>query len=265
MNTNYKRVPTRFGPETRFEVKPVPPAPFRATQETELERLKNKLLLRLLNDLNEPAAEARVKGVLCEKAMATLLAEADAMLAACKRAGARLLIDHPRRFHPTFQLVRQALQEGQIGRLRAIVATIGGAVVHNGTHIFDLVRYFGGDALSVSAHVVPSAGGDGDGACQIQLANGVSAFVALHGGLPFSVDLLGTDGRITIDASVEGATLWRCDQPLLSDLPGAAAPAVGDPAGQSKPWYKGSKWPSKVFTFALPGSPGFFPLAINSP
>ena len=61
MNTNYKRVPTRFGPETRFEVKPVPPAPFRATQETELERLKNKLLLRLLNDLNEPAVNAYVR------------------------------------------------------------------------------------------------------------------------------------------------------------------------------------------------------------
>jgi hypothetical protein len=54
MNTNYKRVPTRFGPETRFEVKPVPPAPFRATQETELERLKNRLLLRSINELAEP-------------------------------------------------------------------------------------------------------------------------------------------------------------------------------------------------------------------
>jgi len=54
MNRNYKKVPTRFGPETRFEVKPVPPAPFRATQETELERLKNRLLLGFLNDLAEP-------------------------------------------------------------------------------------------------------------------------------------------------------------------------------------------------------------------
>jgi hypothetical protein len=61
MNTNYKRVPTRFGPETRFEVKPVPPAPFRATQETELERLKNRLLLRSINDLAEPEYIAGVR------------------------------------------------------------------------------------------------------------------------------------------------------------------------------------------------------------
>ena len=63
MNANYRyrRVPTRFGPETRFEVKPVPPAPFRATQETELERLKNRLLVRVLNDLAGPGANPYVR------------------------------------------------------------------------------------------------------------------------------------------------------------------------------------------------------------
>ena len=54
MNTNYKRVPTSFGPETRFEVKPVPPVPFRAAQEDELERLKNRLLLGVLNRVEGP-------------------------------------------------------------------------------------------------------------------------------------------------------------------------------------------------------------------
>jgi hypothetical protein len=54
MNTINRRVPTRFGPDTRFEVKPVPPAPFRAIEETELERLKNRLLVDLLNDLDVP-------------------------------------------------------------------------------------------------------------------------------------------------------------------------------------------------------------------
>ena len=43
-NKNKQFVPTEFGPETRFELRATPPAPFRATQETEFERLKNKLL-----------------------------------------------------------------------------------------------------------------------------------------------------------------------------------------------------------------------------
>jgi hypothetical protein len=61
MNKNYRRVPTKFGPETRFEVKPVPPAPFRAMQETELEHLKNRLLGGILNEVNEPEANAYVR------------------------------------------------------------------------------------------------------------------------------------------------------------------------------------------------------------
>jgi hypothetical protein len=54
MNRNYKRVPTQFGPETRFEVRPSPPAPFRATQETALDQLKNRLLARRLADQTGP-------------------------------------------------------------------------------------------------------------------------------------------------------------------------------------------------------------------
>jgi hypothetical protein len=48
MNAYYTRVATRFGPETRFEVKPAPAAVLRAAQEDELERLKNRLLGELL-------------------------------------------------------------------------------------------------------------------------------------------------------------------------------------------------------------------------
>ena len=39
---------TWFEPETYFEVAPVPAVPFRGTQETELDRLKARLLLELL-------------------------------------------------------------------------------------------------------------------------------------------------------------------------------------------------------------------------
>ena len=48
MNRKYRSVPTRFGLETGFEVRPGPPAPFRARQEAELERLKARLLAERL-------------------------------------------------------------------------------------------------------------------------------------------------------------------------------------------------------------------------
>jgi hypothetical protein len=62
MNKYKTRVPTEFGPETRFEVRANPPAPFRAFQENEFERLKNKLLAEQLLDavpeLNAPLRRA---------------------------------------------------------------------------------------------------------------------------------------------------------------------------------------------------------------
>ena len=61
MNADYKVVPARFGPETRFEVTPVPAAPFRAVRDTELERLKNRLLGRYLSELPEPGANSYVR------------------------------------------------------------------------------------------------------------------------------------------------------------------------------------------------------------
>jgi hypothetical protein len=54
MNINEIRVPAKFGPETRFEVRPAPPAPFRAALDTEFERLKNRLLARQLAEAPAP-------------------------------------------------------------------------------------------------------------------------------------------------------------------------------------------------------------------
>ena len=54
MTTNDRPVPTRFAPETRFDVTPTAAAPFRATQTSELERLKNRLTDRLMQAAPKP-------------------------------------------------------------------------------------------------------------------------------------------------------------------------------------------------------------------
>src|SRR5688572_4078137 len=53
MNQNYKKVQTRFESETRFEVIPVPAAPFRGSKETEIDRLKERLLTQLLSEVRD--------------------------------------------------------------------------------------------------------------------------------------------------------------------------------------------------------------------
>ncbi len=61
MKKNKTFVPTRFGPETRFELRPLPAAPFRATQETEFERLKSRLLAQQLQQATEMELNAPLR------------------------------------------------------------------------------------------------------------------------------------------------------------------------------------------------------------
>jgi hypothetical protein len=53
MNTKYRKIPAKFALETRFEVAPVPAAPFRGRLETELDRFKDRLLQGLLNETED--------------------------------------------------------------------------------------------------------------------------------------------------------------------------------------------------------------------
>jgi len=68
MNRYYRRVPTRFGPETGFEVKPSLAAPFRAREEAELERLKERLLAEWLERRGQPQFGSHLRGAANEAA-----------------------------------------------------------------------------------------------------------------------------------------------------------------------------------------------------
>jgi hypothetical protein len=61
MNKNYKELPTWFAPDTRFEVKPVPPAPFRAAQEIKFEQLRDQLLLERLDQAPDPQSNSHLR------------------------------------------------------------------------------------------------------------------------------------------------------------------------------------------------------------
>src|SRR6266850_7690912 len=62
MKTKTNKLRAEFAAETRFELRPRPTAPFRATQETEFELLKRTLLARQLaqapTELNVPLRRA---------------------------------------------------------------------------------------------------------------------------------------------------------------------------------------------------------------
>ena len=121
--------------------------------------------------------------------MATSVADADAMIAACRRAGVRLMVGHSRRFTMRYMQVRRAIDRGEIGAVRLVrenerrarartgetrgyytathwsgdPAVSVGAAILNGVHEADLLRWFAGaEPVSVFCeHKVTVAGNRG--------------------------------------------------------------------------------------------------------
>ena len=70
-------------------------------------------------ELTIRALEAGV-AVFCEKPLAIELGDADAMLETARRTGTRLYIGHNMRHMPVITLMRRLIQEGRIGRVKAV-------------------------------------------------------------------------------------------------------------------------------------------------
>jgi len=101
-----------------------------------------------------------------EKPIARFAAEADALLAEADLRQRRIAVAHTMRMMPQMVRLRRALNEGLIGELRELRAwgkqdhRAGGEdMMVLGTHLFDLMRMFAGDPVSVSAQVLEKGQG----------------------------------------------------------------------------------------------------------
>lgn len=169
------------------------------------------------------AVAAGVRGVFCEKPIATTLADADRIIAACAERRVPLLVDHTRRWYPEWIAAREMVLGGEIGRLRRIVATLGGPramLFRNGTHLIDMACYF---AASEPAWVTaelddehrdhpPRYAGDGGrdpatdpgGTAYLRFENGVRALVNASKDTPqrFELELVGETGVLRIGSGL---------------------------------------------------------------
>ena len=69
------------------------------------------------------AAAAAGKAIICEKPLARMLADAQAMVDACEAAGVPLYVAHVVRFFPEFALAKKQLDSGALGR-PAVMRTV---------------------------------------------------------------------------------------------------------------------------------------------
>jgi predicted dehydrogenase len=172
----------------------------------------------LHRDIVEHATANGAKGIFCEKPMALYLEDADAIVAACKRTGCILAVNHSRRWHPAYLRTRELVQSGVIGELVSLYGMCQGGkphpawqseeegpMLHDAVHLFDLFRMYAGDCIAAIGtarrHKHPYRVEDDD---QIifEFAGGVGA-VALVNELTryarFELEIQGTEGMIRIN------------------------------------------------------------------
>jgi predicted dehydrogenase len=108
------------------------------------------------------AARAKVH-VLCEKPLATTIADARAMIDACRAAGVQLGVALPVRSSPAIVALKDAIESGALGTVRAVRATNpgqypgrwfgdvreagGGAAMDHTVHVADALRWLLGDEV----------------------------------------------------------------------------------------------------------------------
>ena len=151
-----------------------------------------------------------MKAIVVEKAMATSMAEADAMIAACERHGVLLAVNHPYRFSPLARRAKAAIADGTIGDLGTIVAHASGGMLHVGTHTFDLLRFWAGDAVEVWA-TVPGYAPERDlpATGLVHFASGAIGFFDHVHRAQAGFEARGTGGSVAISSHVGDGWLTR--------------------------------------------------------
>jgi UDP-N-acetyl-2-amino-2-deoxyglucuronate dehydrogenase len=193
------------------------------------------------------------KHLVVEKPVDVTLAAADRLLAAARQAGVTLTVMSQHRFDPGVTELKRLIDDGALGRLvlgeastkwyrtqayydgapwRGTWAMDGGALLNQGIHYVDLLRWCMGPAVEVTAVCTTQAHGievEDTALAIVRFASGavgtIGATTAAYPGFPQRLEITGTDGTVTIEDG-------RLVRSALRGTAGAAQPAE---PGQGRP------------------------------
>jgi predicted dehydrogenase len=109
--------------------------------------------------LVELAAASGARAILCEKPLATSVADCRAMIKACEKSGALLAVNHQMRFMDQYALIRKELDGGRFGKLASMNVVAGCfGMAMNGSHYCEAFRWLtGSDIVSATAWFSPGS------------------------------------------------------------------------------------------------------------
>ena len=143
-----------------------------------------------------------VRGVWCEKPLATDTAQAAAVVEGFERAGKVLMVNYQRRWNSRIEKVRQRILDGGIGQVQKVVVYYGKGILHNGSHAVDLLLYWFGNVRSHEIRGCIADFTESDPTVDARLRfEGFDAYLIGIDSRMFSlfeIDIIGSAGRIRL-------------------------------------------------------------------
>ncbi len=181
-------------------------------------------------ELTVLAAEHGAKFIVCEKPMAVSLAQAEEMIACCKKHGVQLAVNHQMRFMPQYVRLKEFFASPEFGRLSSMTTIAGNfGITMNGSHYIEALRYVSGsDPVEVTAWLEESGAPNPRGAefvekagcLRVTTASGVRLYVDCSGSQGHGIQTVyGSQfGQLVVD-EMRGALYGVCRQGRDRDLP----------------------------------------------
>jgi len=158
------------------------------------------------------------KIIVLEKPAASSLQVVKKIISEAGKSGCRIIVNHERRFDGRYNKVKEMLNSSTIGEIRTVNARMltgsyrgksrieegGGPLLHDGTHLVDIIRFFFGEIVSVHgefSRFSRNSGYEDSASAWLQSEKGTNIFIEAGGGrryFQFEIEIWGTEGKILI-------------------------------------------------------------------
>ncbi len=196
-------------------------------------------------------AAATGKDIVCEKPLGRTLDQAREMIAACDKAGVKLLVGHVVRFFPQYALAKAAVDRGDVGKVGVVRLTrcsfqprgtggwfmdsekSGGMMLDLMIHDFDYARWVAGEVESVFTRQVRSRHPDAPGDYALAILRHTNGAISnVEGGWAYppplfrtALEIAGDKGLIEHPASSSDPLEVHVQASGSGERPSVAAPS----------------------------------------